>query len=53
MQYAEGDRTEDHLAAAACNVMFIMCTEHMVEQGMLPANLLDMKDWNKKETNNE
>lgn len=41
MQWAEGDVTEDHLAAVMCNAMFIMHTEEMIKQGKLPDELAD------------
>lgn len=45
---AEGEDSEDHLAAIAANVMFIMCTEELVRRGLLPPELLTMPDWRKK-----
>ncbi|MDO4588175.1 MAG: DUF5664 domain-containing protein [Planctomycetia bacterium] len=42
MRYQEGDRSEDHLAAAYCNLMFCLHFEEMVKRGVLPASLLDM-----------
>ena len=41
--YREGLRDEDHLAAVACNVMFLIHYEEMIRRGMLPVKLLDMK----------
>ena len=43
--WQDGDRCaggEDHLAALACNVMFLIHTEEMVRRGVLPAELDDM-----------
>jgi hypothetical protein len=37
--YQEGRTDEDHLAAAACNVMFMIHTEVMVQRGVLPEDL--------------
>ena len=37
--YAEGKTDEDHLAAIACNIMFMIHTEEMCERGMLPKEL--------------
>lgn len=41
--YQEGERTEDHLAAIAFNVMSIMHVEEEVLAGRLPADLLDIE----------
>ena len=35
------DRSEDHLAAVACNIMFLIHTEEMISEGLLPLKLLD------------
>ncbi len=43
--YRAGDRSEDHLAAAACNVMFLIHTEEMVKRGRLPTALNDIPDY--------
>ena len=43
--YREGDRSEDHLAAIAANVMFLIHTEEMIERDLLPANLNDMPSY--------
>ena len=37
--YQEGKTDEDHLAAVACNIMFIIHTEEMVKRGILPEEL--------------
>lgn len=37
--YREGLRDEDHLAAAACNIMFLIHTEEMIERGLMPSEL--------------
>lgn len=39
-QWLSGDKTEDHLAAVACNVMFLIHTEDQIKAGVLPAELL-------------
>jgi hypothetical protein len=41
-QYAEGDRTEDHLAAVAWNAFALMFFEEQIRTGKLPAQLDDM-----------
>ncbi|HUU93700.1 MAG TPA: dATP/dGTP diphosphohydrolase domain-containing protein [Phycisphaerae bacterium] len=41
-QYREGLRDEDHLAAAACNIMFLLHTEEMVDRALLPDSLDDI-----------
>lgn len=40
--HREGLTDEDHMAAAACNVMFIIHTEEMVKRGKLPAELANI-----------
>jgi hypothetical protein len=45
MQYQQGMREEDHLAAMICNVMFLIHYEEMIERGVLPATLNDMPDY--------
>ena len=37
--YQEGKTDEDHLAAIACNIMFIIHTEEMIARGVLPEEL--------------
>ena len=47
--YLEGDRSEDHLAAAAWNVMNLIHTEEQIERGNLPADLADgLPDYTEK-----
>jgi hypothetical protein len=41
-QYEIGEPTEDHLAASACNVMFLSHTEEMIRIGKLPVGLDDL-----------
>lgn len=41
LQWHNGDRDEDHLAAVACNLMFILHTEELIRDGKLPASLLE------------
>ncbi len=48
--YREGLRDEDHLAAAACNVMFLIHTEEMVARGLLPKELADIPSYLAKES---
>lgn len=38
-KYQEGMKDEDHLAAIACNIMFIIHTEEMIRRGILPEEL--------------
>ena len=47
-QYREGERDEDHLAAAACNLMFLIHTGEMIERGRLPGELDDVPEYFKK-----
>ncbi|MDD3586194.1 MAG: DUF5664 domain-containing protein [Thermoguttaceae bacterium] len=42
MRYQEGDRSEDHLAAAYCNLMFCLHFEEMIKRGLLSPSLLDL-----------
>ena len=47
-QWAEGKADEDHLAHAAANLMFLICTEAWVLNQNLPADLADLgphKNW--------
>jgi len=47
--YLEGDRSEDHLAAASWNVMNLIHTEEQIERGNLPSDLADgLPDYTKK-----
>ena len=45
MQFKQGLRNEDHLAAIICNAMFLIHYEEMIERGVLPAELNDMPDY--------
>jgi len=42
--FIEGDRAEDHLAAAMWNVHCMIHTEEMVNRGILPKELNDIPD---------
>lgn len=42
MQWAAGDRSEDHLAAVVFNIFSIIHVEEQVKVGKLPTDLLDM-----------
>lgn len=42
LDYQEGDREEDHLAAIMWNAAALMHYEEMIARGMLPASLNDM-----------
>ena len=44
-QYLEGDRSEDHLAGVACNIMFLIHYEDMINRGKLPAKLNDLPNY--------
>ena len=44
-QWLEGDNTEDHLAAAAWNVMALIHTGEMIERGLLPKELNDRPNY--------
>jgi hypothetical protein len=37
--YQAGEKDEDHIAAVACNVMFIIHYEEMIKRGVLPEEL--------------
>lgn len=41
-QYRMGDESEDHLAAVMWNVMCLIHTEAMIDEGLLPAELNDI-----------
>jgi len=45
MQWAQGRDDEDHMAAVACNVMFIIHNEEAVKKGLLPDSMDDMPDY--------
>jgi hypothetical protein len=40
--FREGNRDEDHLAKAACNLMFLIHTEEAILRGLLPTALDDL-----------
>ena len=40
-QWLSGARDEDHLAAVACNIMFLIHTEELIQEGLLPSSLMD------------
>jgi hypothetical protein len=48
-KHLEGMRDEDHLAAAAWNVLGAIHTEEMIERGLLPKELDNRPDYIKKE----
>lgn len=41
-QYMEGWRDEDHLAAIACNIMFLVHYEEMIERGLMDDSIDDL-----------
>jgi hypothetical protein len=43
-QFLDGDKTEDHLAAALWNIHSLIHTEEMIAEGQLPASLNDLPD---------
>ena len=45
MAWWSGDESEDHLAAAACNLMFIIHTEEAIRRGLLPKELGDRPNY--------
>lgn len=48
MQYQQGKREEDHLAAIMFNAMALIHYEEMIERGVLPATLNDMPNYKPK-----
>ena len=40
--YMEGGRDEDHLTAAAWNILCLIETEHWIKEGLLPPSLNDL-----------
>lgn len=53
-KYLEGERDEDHLAAAAWNFICALHTEEMITSGKLPADLADiLSDLRARETEQE
>ena len=48
MEYQQGDRTEDHLAAVMCNAMFLIHYEEMIGRGTLPKELDDLPSWSRR-----
>jgi hypothetical protein len=52
--YLEGDRSEDHLAAAAWNIMNLIHTEVQIERGNLPKSLSEgLPDYTQKQLSGE
>jgi hypothetical protein len=49
-RHIEGDRSEDHLAAGAWNLLAAIHTEEMIERGNLPRDLDDRPNYIKKDT---
>jgi len=48
-KHLEGQRDEDHLAAAIWNVGAMIHTEELIERGLLPKELNDLPNYQKKE----
>jgi hypothetical protein len=44
-KFLEGQRNEDHLAAAAWNILACIETEHQIDVGNLPRTLDNLPDW--------
>lgn len=44
-QWLIGNKDEDHLAAMACNIMFLMHNEEAVKIGILPPEIDDMPNY--------
>lgn len=51
-QHLAGMREEDHLAAAAWNILCMIDTEYRIEKGVLPTELNDLKNPYEKITQN-
>ena len=45
LKYLEGQRDEDHMAAAAWNFLCLIETEEMIRRGILPKELNNLPDW--------
>lgn len=43
IQFREGDKTEDHLAAVAWNAFALMLYQDLIQKGKLPKELEDIK----------
>lgn len=52
-KHLEGDRSEDHLAAGAWNLLGAIHTEEMIERGLLPKELDNRVSYLPKEKKNE
>lgn len=50
-QWVIGNQDEDHLAAIACNIMFIMHNEEAVKRGLLPKEIDNMPKYTEKRSN--
>ena len=48
-QYLEGMKDEDHLAAIACNIMFLIHFEEAIERGILGNEIEDLPNYLNKE----
>jgi hypothetical protein len=48
LNYLEGDRSEDHLAATAWNVMVLAHQEELITRGFLPVKLYDLPNYTHK-----
>jgi hypothetical protein len=44
-KFLEGQRDEDHAAAAAWNILALIETEEMIRRSRLPASLDNLPDW--------
>ena len=53
MKYMQGATDEDHLSAAATNIMFLLHFEEAVKRGFLPESLLDLPKYQPMTNSNE
>lgn len=44
-KFAQGQRDEDHVAQAAWNLLALIETQFMIEQGLLPEELNNLPNW--------
>ncbi len=53
VKYHAGERDEDHLAGAVCNLVFMIHVEEMVRRGVLPPSLLDLPKYRRHSSYHE
>lgn len=44
-KFTQGQRDEDHAAMACWNLLCLLETQFMIDQGLIPASLDDLPDW--------